>query len=304
VSRRASVRAPAKVNLVLRVSGRRADGYHDIDTLFLAIDLCDQVDVELKGTGVAIEVGGADVGPDEENLAFRAAERFVDEAGFDQGVGIRLDKAIPTGAGLGGGSSDAAAVLRCLEALVGGVGDGRLGEIGAELGSDVPFFLGVSSLARGTGRGEVLEPCEPLPPADLVVVSPPVHVSTAAAYAALGEVRAEAFDGVGARVGGDGAWREPSLPSQIRDWEQAEALMENDFEPVIVASHPEVRRALGALRATGARSALMSGSGSSCFGVFGSRAEAVAAARRIGEELGWPCRPVRSLASLPEVQVG
>ena len=135
------VRAPAKINLLLRVLGLRADGFHELETLFQAIDLTDELTVELAGDSVDLEVAGTDAGPVTHNLAFRAAEAFRLAADLHSGVRILLTKNIPTGAGLGGGSSDAAAVLRALNHLTGGaVAAEALLAIGADLGSDVPFF--------------------------------------------------------------------------------------------------------------------------------------------------------------------
>lgn len=292
VGSRATVLAPAKINLVLRVLGRRPDGYHDIDTLFQAIDLCDRVEVRLTGDGVDLEVEGADLGPREQNLAHRAAQRFVEATGTESGVHVRLEKRIPVGAGLGGGSSDAAAVLRCLARLIGGPDAARLREIGAELGSDVPFFLGESALARGRGRGEVLEWLPALSEAHLVLVSPPVHVSTAEAYGALATRRA----------GADTTQPPPVAPPPR--WADLAAVARNDFQPVLAAAHPEVARGLAALHSRGAAPALMTGSGSTCFGLFEGPTEARAAAHALGRELGWSCTAVRTLQTLPAVQLG
>jgi len=290
LSGRAKVLAPAKVNLALRVLRKRADGYHDIDTLFQAVDLCDEVEVELAEDGVSLEVDGrSDLGPAEQNLAYRAAVAFLAAAGSKVGVRVRLTKRIPVGAGLGGGSSDAAAVLRCLAALLGGVGADEVRRIGAALGSDVPFFLGVSPMARGRGRGELLQALEPLAVADLVIVSPPVHVSTAEAYRSLGRGTGEA-GGVGKH--------DLSMPV----WADAPEVAVNDFQPVVTGGHPEVARALEALRAAGSRLALMSGSGSSCFGLFADRSGAEAAASRVSDRTGWPCVAVRTLEAFPEVE--
>jgi 4-diphosphocytidyl-2-C-methyl-D-erythritol kinase len=291
LSGRAKVLAPAKVNLALRVLRKRPDGYHDIDTLFQAIDLSDEVEVELVDRGVSLEVAGrSDLGPEEQNLAWRAAAAFLDAAGSPAGVRVRLTKRIPVGAGLGGGSSDGAAVLRCLAALLGGVGADKVREIGAALGSDVPFFLGVSPMARGRGRGELLQALEPLPAADLVIVSPPVHVSTAHAYRALAR-----------RVDVNGVPAKHELVMPV--WTDAPEVAVNDFQPVVAAAHPEVAQALGALRGAGARLAIMSGSGSSCFGLFDDRADAEAAAARLSEETGWPCVAARTLEALPPVEL-
>jgi 4-diphosphocytidyl-2-C-methyl-D-erythritol kinase len=287
VSGRATVLAPAKVNLALHVYRKRADGYHTLDTLFQAIDLCDEVDVELGGEGVVVEVRGADLGPQEENLAYRAAARFLEEAGADTGARVDLVKRIPHGAGLGGGSSDAAAVLRCMSVLVGGVAAPQLHAIGAALGSDVPFFLGERPLARGRGRGEQLEAQPPLPAADLVLVSPPVHVGTAEAYSAL----------AASRVGEPPAAPPPDL--RLRSWQGLEGVAENDFQTVIASAHPEIAQALASLRSAGASVALMTGSGSTCFGLFADEAGALAAAGELGASLAWPCRAVKTLTAFP-----
>jgi 4-diphosphocytidyl-2-C-methyl-D-erythritol kinase len=148
--RSASLEAPGKVNLVLRVLGRRSDGYHEIATLFQAIDLCDnvRVSVDPDASGVDLALEGPDLGPLEENLAYRAAERFCDRYGVEAGVRIELLKRIPAGGGLGGGSSDAAAVLRLLSALT-GHGEG-LQALAADLGSDVPFFVAGSATGRAS----------------------------------------------------------------------------------------------------------------------------------------------------------
>jgi 4-diphosphocytidyl-2-C-methyl-D-erythritol kinase len=292
VSRTARVSAPAKVNLRLRVLGKRPDGYHEIDTLFQAIDLADDVLVRLGGVGIRLSVAGADVGPAEQNLAHRAAARFAAEFGLREGVEIELTKRIPAGAGLGGGSSDAAATLRALSALVGVASDdGRLASAATSIGSDVPFFLGKSALARGRGRGERLEPLAPLPIADLVLVSPPVHVSTAAAYGALAASRS------GAPVATEPAANPAS-------WDEVTSQAFNDFQLLVASAHPEVSRAVDALESSGASFALMSGSGSSAFGLFGGRDRALGAAGELAQRLGWPCRAVRTLRELPPPTLG
>lgn len=284
------IRAPAKVNLYLEVGERRPDGFHEIDTLFQAVSLWDEIRVERVPSGVTLAVVGPDLGPMEANLAFRAARAFLAETETPEGVRMELTKGIPAGAGLGGGSSDAAAVLRAMNALWGGpLASARLGEIGASLGSDVPFFLGTSALARGRGRGEILGSVPPLPVADVVLVLPPVHVATAWAYTALG------------RQTGAGGTDAPGAPfaAPVR-WEQVAALARNDFQEVVASAHPEVRGSLDALRASGARPAMLSGSGAACFGVFAGEAAAVAAAAALTEALGWPARAVRTLPHLAQ----
>lgn len=288
--------APAKVNLWLRVLGRRPDGFHELDTLFQAVDLCDEVTVSRRDqAGVGLRVEGADVGPARENLAYRAALAFRDAAGpgaASGGVEILLRKRIPAGAGLGGGSSDAAAVLRCMNAVWGNpLVPAVLVEVGASLGSDVAFFLGGSALARGRGRGERLESLPSLPEARLVLVLPPAHVATGPAYGALARHR---------MVHGPGSSDVP--PDATPSWRVLAGWAVNDFELVVPLAHPPVAASLAALRTSGARPALLSGSGGACFGVFPDGEGATAAAARISEELGWPAVPVRTLDRFPAPQ--
>lgn len=286
--------APAKVNLFLKVLGRRPDGFHALETLFQAVDLCDELRVERGAPGVRLRVDGPDLGPAEDNLAHRAARAFLDHAGLaaTAGVDVRLAKRIPAGAGLGGGSSDAAATLRCLAALWPGTVGGRdLAALAMALGSDVPFFLGPAGLALGEGRGERLEALDPLPPGHLVLVLPPVHVATGGAYAALAR----------SREGRDAPVPRPRTGARVpRAWSDVAALAENDFEAVVPGIHPPVAAALEALRAAGARPALLSGSGGACFGVFPRRAEAEGAAADLSRALGWPALAVRTLPRIPD----
>jgi 4-diphosphocytidyl-2-C-methyl-D-erythritol kinase len=312
------VEAPAKINLLLRVLHRRPDGYREIETLFQAVSLSDDVDVTLDSAGpsgaITLDVRGADVGPEEENLAYRAVVGFRESTHLSGAIHVRLVKRIPAGAGLGGGSSDAAAVLRGLAELqeiafrrresTGGVttapvDEATLRRIAAGLGSDVPFFLGGSPFALGRGRGEQLVPLAPLPEAWLVLALPPVHVSTAGAYRALSDARSEAASGAE-----EGRPR-PDVALQVAAWSAVEALAENDFEDVVSPAHPEIARSLEGLRTEGAAVAMLSGSGGASFGLFPSREGAEGAAARLEARLGWPFLPVRTLERLPlPVRVG
>jgi 4-diphosphocytidyl-2-C-methyl-D-erythritol kinase len=289
MSRLAATLAPAKVNLLLRVFDRRPDGYHELETLFQAIDLADEVRVERGGGSVELEVRGADLGPVEDNLAHRAAARLLAETRISEGVRITLTKRIPAGAGLGGGSSDAAAALRCVALLFEiSSEDSLMRRIAAELGSDVPFFLCGSPLAAGRGRGELLEPLEHLPEAHLVLVMPPVHVSTAWAYHALDAARRK-------HPASDGR----TLRGQPRSWEDVAGDAHNDFQDVVAEQHPEVARSLAALERAGAALAMMSGSGAASIGLFPDRAATERAAETLSDELGWACHAVRTLTEVP-----
>ena len=256
---------------------------------------------------IQLSIDGPDLGPLESNLAYRAARRFQELVGLRAPVRIELEKRIPLGAGLGGGSSDAAAVLKALAVLADFRDNDALHGVAAELGSDVPFFLGASPLARGRGRGDRLTPLPALPEAHLVLALPDVHVSTADAYGALAAARAggdpagarggASTDGggaVGSTAGREGAWEAPST------WSEVEEISRNDFEPVVVPRHDEIHRSLEALRDAGAVVALLSGSGGASFGLFGGRAEAEEVATRLSEAHPWRFVAVSTRTTLPE----
>ena len=264
--RSVSLDAPAKVNLFLTVHEREATGYHRIRTVFQSLELADRLEVErTEAPGVTLDVSGLDAGPPQENLARRAAAAFLDAARAGAGVHIRLLKRIPAGGGLGGGSSDAAATLTALELLLpDGVPRPRLLELAAALGSDVPFFLCGSPLAFAEGRGERLTPLPPLPAADVILALPDVAVRTAWAYGALDRrVAATAHPTT-----------LPDPPPTLRDWDSVARLGVNDFEEVVLEAHPLVAAARNALRKTGPRMVLLSGSGSSVFAIYPDRGSA------------------------------
>jgi len=287
-----SIDAPAKINLFLRVLHRREDGFRELETLFQMLDVADDVRVCFDPAGrideVTLDVDGPDLGAVEENLAVRAARAFLAASTVRGSVHVSLVKRIPAGGGLGGGSSDAAAVLRLLTELTAdsdagvprgvSVTEAELHTIAGSLGSDVPFFLGTASLALGRGRGEVLSPLPALPSIPVVLALPPVHVSTAGAYAALAESRtAEAS--IRAR---------PDHVVADLDWARIATLAENDFEVMATAGSPPIARSIEGLRSAGAQVSLLSGSGAAAFGVFESSAAAAVAAATLESELGWP----------------
>ncbi|HKK93876.1 MAG TPA: 4-(cytidine 5'-diphospho)-2-C-methyl-D-erythritol kinase [Longimicrobiales bacterium] len=263
------VLAPAKINLVLRILDRREDGYHDLDTLFQAISLGDEVTlVPGDGPGIDFRVEGADVGPTEQNLAFRAARAWSAATGIDPRIRIQLTKRVPAGAGLGGGSSDAGAVLRGLEAMHGALlGVEGISRIGAELGADVPFFCGVAGLARGEGIGERLTPLPALPERDLVVAVPAVPVPTAGAYGWLASARESAARAP--RASGEGGpQRLETLadPTGAPTWADIDRIASNDFHTVVADQVPEVARLIERLEDAGLEGVMLSGSGSAVFG--------------------------------------
>ncbi len=266
------VKAFAKLNLDLRVLYRRADSFHELRTLFHTISLADDLEIEYTPSGAsAVRMQGEAI-PD--NLVERAARACLAE--WDDGGHVRcyLRKRIPMGAGLGGGSSDAAAMLLALPVLARRpVSMQRLLEMAAALGSDVPFFL-EGGAAAGLGRGEELYPVADRPGFALVI-APGIHVSTPAAYGALA-----------------GLLNEQSWPEKVGRFQEflrnAAAPGHNDFEAVVFAQHPKLESIKSQLCEAGAEWALMSGSGSSVFGLFRSREQVIRARERFREETTVP----------------
>lgn len=268
-------RAPAKINLDLRILSREPDGYHRLETVFQALELHDLIDAR-PAEALSLEIeGDVDVGPDRDNLVLRAARAF-DEAMPGAGrARLRLVKHIPAGAGLGGASSDAAATLRALNALADQPLDAQvLVEIGARLGSDVPFFLCGSPLASAEGRGELLSPLPPLPSAAVLVVDPGFPVATRDAFRWWDERHATGAP--------EGAAQSSAYRSLPRDgFESIGRIARNDFEGVVFERHPMLERIRDGLAGAGATLALLSGSGSCVYGVFSDDALADEAARAV-----------------------
>ena len=267
------VKAHAKVNLGLNIVAKRGDGYHEIDTLMARLELHDVVTLEPTGSGVTqgvtLSVSGADLPEGASNLAHRAAQRYLEVAGETRGVHLKLDKRIPVAAGLGGGSSDAAAVLRGLAELYPSEVD--LEALAKLLGSDVPFFLLDVPAARARGRGEKLEPL-PLPTLHLVLVNLGISVSAGDAYANL--------QNFSSRLNVE------RLSEKLDRGEEPGYL--NALQPGVMLLEPTLREVVAALRATDLKGVMMSGSGSTCFGL----AQNAAHAQEVATELvrahtGW-----------------
>lgn len=275
----ASVRvaAPAKVNLHLRVYGRRSDGFHGLLSLFQAVSLCDAIVVRsLKSTDSIKIEGDFDCSP-EETTVYRAAAAYRRAAECGGGLSIRVDKAIPAGAGLGGGSSDAAAVLLALQTLYGvKLGTDRLSLLGAEIGSDVPFFF-QGGAALVSGRGETVEALAGRGDLAMIVHFPGFPVRTADAYRLLDRMRP---GDTGERDIGPAELRR-AYAGEPGDWPFA-----NSFSPWIEAIHPEIAQARKRLVELGASFACMSGSGSSVFGVFPDLRSARRASKALRNEGG------------------
>jgi 4-diphosphocytidyl-2-C-methyl-D-erythritol kinase len=269
-----TLRAFAKINLSLHVKGVRSDGYHEIQTIFQTIDLFDRLTFEDRRGPFTILCSAPEVPTDRTNLVWKAADALWQAAGRIGGpcdARIILDKQIPVEAGLGGGSSDAAATLVGLRRLWKvQIPPERLWAIAAALGADVPYFL-AGGTALGLGRGDEIYALEELPPLPVVLVVPTFGVSTRDAYIwvdAHGPRPAPASSLVFG-----GLWDGPAWP------------FANDFEPAVATHHPFITRAKAELVSRGAVHAAMSGSGSTIFGVFTSTRAAKMAAKTLQASL-------------------
>ncbi|WP_310569012.1 hypothetical protein [Gemmatimonas sp.] len=281
-----SERAHAKINLVLRILARKASGYHGIETLFQLLELHDLVHVRVGTMAPSLTCAGptmpvAGLGPMEHNLAWRAAAAYTTASGWNTGWEIEIEKQIPVGGGLGGGSADAAAVLRAFEALSPApLGMEGLLQIAGTLGADVPFLVSGESRAWAWGRGDRLLPLPALPTASVWLAVFADGVNTGAAYAAFARAREARGDIVP-------AFAYPA--DAFSSWASIAALAVNDFEPVVSAMHtgvagylPLLREIASERRASGAPAiGMMSGSGATCFllhtGAMGLRTDGLVA---------------------------
>ncbi len=267
------VAAHAKLNLFLRILARESSGYHQIETAFALLELADELGVRRVDSGVTLEVEGPDLGPAEENLAVRAARAVLEATGSRFGVALRLTKRIPIRAGLGGGSSDAAAALHAVNALAGNaVPRHELVHLAARLGADVAFFASGAPLALAWGRGERLFRLPAPPAAPALIAVPPVAVSTPDAY----------------------RWWDDANPAPVArgpvaldaealaTWGSIGRLGGNDFESPVFGKHPELRALYEKLAGTGPVWVRLCGSGSAVAAVYKKEREREDAADRLG----------------------
>lgn len=264
-------RAPAKINLGLHVLRRRPDGFHDLATVFQRIPWEDELAARpASDERIALTCSDPALPTDDDNLVVRAARMLAGACDVERGARLRLEKHLPAGAGLGGGSSDAAAALRLLSDFWSlDATDETLRKLAARLGSDVPFFLGAPA-AYATGRGDVLHPMRDYRlPFPLVVAVPDVAVSTPDAYRLVAPSNQD----------------RPDLRAVVRSNDPARWRREltNDFEEPVVEAYPVIGAVRAALRESGAAYAALSGSGSAVFGVFEGNAAARTAARQLAE---------------------
>lgn len=253
-----SLPAPAKINLILNVLGKRSDGYHELETIMHQISLIDIIHIELKEENITVESNCSLIPNSQDNLAWKAAALFMEEAGIKAGVKIFIEKNIPVGAGLAGGSTDAAAVLSGLNRLFRlELSTAYLEEIGTVIGSDVPFCLSnVTALARG--RGELLTPVAKGPKLNLVIVVPEFQISTAEVYS---DYKLE------------NSYHLADTAAFIKAWESCDIIsiashLGNGLETVSTQKHVEIDIIKDDLKRLGAVNALMSGSGPAVFGIF------------------------------------
>jgi 4-diphosphocytidyl-2-C-methyl-D-erythritol kinase len=256
-------RAFAKINLFLRVTGRRPDGYHELDSIFVPVSISDRITIEVRPTvisSVTLRCNVASLGEVPTNLASRAAHSFLNAFGIRAHVRIDLDKTIPTGAGLGGGSSDAGTVLRMLTSMMSSMLaessniDERLHQVAVALGADVPFFLNPRP-SRVTGIGERIEGLDKFPSLHLVILVPPIEVPTASVFKAL------------TREGWSGAAPEAGIDQILRGEVSTKHLV-NDLEAPAMKLFPQIAQLKVLLQECGAMAASMSGSGGAVFGLF------------------------------------
>jgi 4-diphosphocytidyl-2-C-methyl-D-erythritol kinase len=269
------VLAHAKVNLFLRILAREASGYHQIETAFALLELADELIVRRTESGITLDVEGPDLGPTNENLAVRAARAVLEATGNRFGVAIELTKRIPVRAGLGGGSSDAAAALHAVNALAGNaIPRQELMHFATRLGADVAFFASGAALAVAWGRGERQLRLNPPPSLPALIAVPPVEVSTPDAYKWWDEQNPTPTS------------RGPvTLDAEaLSSWGSIGRLGGNDFEAVVFGKHPELRALYEKTAQTAPLWVRMTGSGSAIAAVYKKERDQDDAVQRLGEK--------------------
>ncbi|HEY5521642.1 MAG TPA: 4-(cytidine 5'-diphospho)-2-C-methyl-D-erythritol kinase [Desulfuromonadaceae bacterium] len=273
--------APAKINYLLNVIGKRPDGYHDLRMIMQRVNLCDEITLTLTNTPsiyVTCNSKGAPDGPD--NIAWKAARALLDLTEPGIGVNIKIIKNIPVAAGLGGGSSDAASVLMGMNELLKlGLTEQKLMETGCKLGADVPFFI-FKKNALAEGIGEKLTPLPEMPKCWILLVNPGVRVSTSWVYRSLqltskGELN--------------------RLPEFFESIEQVVSILSNDLESVTIPAFPVIADIKARLMNMGAAGSMMSGSGPTVFGIFKSFDIAETARREVMKGTNWFAATVETL---------
>jgi len=266
------IRSAAKLNIRLKVTARRLDGYHDLNSIMVPVQLFDFIELKTgHRRGISLFCQGYPVPENEDNLVFRAAQTFFSQTGIEQKVSIKLTKNIPVAAGLGGGSSNAACTLKALNKMCSNpIGSRDLEKLAVSLGADVPFFL-QSRPCIARGIGEILDPIKKWPKFWYVIVSPPIRVSTSWVYDNLKlELTKDQFQSIILNL------EEESLDIM--------GILENDLETVTASHFPVINTIKKSLVDSGAKGALMSGSGPSVFGVFDTKGDALLAKRHLASQ--------------------
>jgi 4-diphosphocytidyl-2-C-methyl-D-erythritol kinase len=281
-----SLRAPAKVNLRLDILGKRPDGYHEIKTWIYPISLADELHVErVKTPQITVSSASPELPLGEENLAYRAAALFIKEKGLSEGVRIKIIKHIPLAAGLGGGSSDAAAVLKAMNILWGkNIPREGLMELGAQIGADCPFFV-VGKAAIMAGKGERVLAILPQLEAWMVLINPGLPLSTKQVY--------EQGKWGSTKQGGE---TKISMPPQ--ELEKMGKFLRNDLEGPALELLPIIATLKERLREAGAGGVSMTGSGPTVFGLFATEDKARQAADDLTMEQGWICLVAKTLSDI------
>ena len=259
-----SLKAPAKVNLFLEILGKRDDGYHEIETIMQEIDLADSLQFEETQEGVTLECNDKNIPANQDNLVCKAANLILEECGIKKGVLINLEKNIPVGAGLGGGSSDAATTLKALNSLWKvGLNNEELMGFAAKLGSDIPFFInGKTALCRG--RGELITPVEVRNRMDYIILFPRVHISTETIYKNL-------------KIDLTKKRKDVSFFLDALKYSEVASiskLLFNRLEEIIFATYPDLLQVKSTLESFGFCGLSISGSGSAFFGLCNDRHQA------------------------------
>lgn len=265
------IQAPAKINLYLRITGRRGDGYHFLATLLQKISLFDQLEFEKTSSGMELRCPDSDLPENEDNLAFRAASLFMEQMERrlpekKKGVAVTLRKTIPIGAGLGGGSSNAGLVLRGLDRLFAcGCTERELREMGGLLGADVPFFASGQPASWATGIGDQLHPAIPLSGYRILIVNPGYSVSTPWVYEKFALTAGRNKNNLQSFQNAD---MDPKCANLFSGRSIRPDELRNDLEPVTASHYPEIDSLKKRLISGGAAAAMMSGSGPTVFGLF------------------------------------
>jgi 4-diphosphocytidyl-2-C-methyl-D-erythritol kinase len=283
-----TVRARAKINIGLKITGQREDGYHTIETIFQEISLADEIFLDRVMRGPNFTCSDPFLPLDETNLCLKAVEALKKEVGPLDNISIHLEKRIPVGAGLGGGSSDAAATIKGINILFDlKLSEERMNAIAVLLGADVPFFLN-GGCQHGTGIGDQLSAATVPAIGAILLIIPPTKVSTAWAYQTVKNALPGGF--------GTGNFFAPF--EAHAEWDNLGALFENDFESLVFQTYPEIGGLKARLISAGAKFASLSGSGSTVFGIFEDPADAELAQQEFPSFQSFIAYPVTDLSDL------